>query len=69
MKVYLFNTETGAYLGEDFSSGMSVSEDEGETTVGPPPYGSGEVPVFDRAGFRWRLLSVEQFQAMARNRS
>jgi len=64
MKVYLYNTETGAYLGEDFSSEKTALDGEGETIVAPPPCEQGEVAIFDQTSYEWRVLSVERFQAM-----
>jgi hypothetical protein len=64
MKVYLYNTDTGAYLGEDYSSEKTALDGEGETIVAPPPYEQGEVVIFDQASCEWRVLSVERFQAV-----
>ena len=58
MKIYLFDPETGIYLGEDFADeaplarGASVVPD-GATTIAPPWVGPGEVPVFNRATRQW----------------
>jgi hypothetical protein len=64
MKVYLYNTDTGAYLGEDYSSEKTALVVEGETTIAPPPYEQGEVAIFDQTSCEWRVLSVERFQAV-----
>ncbi|QWV93415.1 hypothetical protein KP004_19975 [Geomonas oryzisoli] len=58
MKIYLFNTEDGLYLGEDYADdamagGLNVPA--GATAIAPPPYGRREVPVFVAAENRWVL--------------
>lgn len=64
MKTYLFNPETGAYLGEYF-----VDEDEAPikrgsfvtppemTTIAPPEEGRGHKIVFDAVAQRWEVRS------------
>ena len=59
MKVYLYNTENGAYLGEDYSDRVADADD-GETSVAPPPYGTGEIPVFDPGALCWRVMSADR---------
>jgi hypothetical protein len=60
MKIHLFDPETGVYQGEDFSDDLSMCH-EGEadashaTTIAPPPFGKGEVPVFKMAENKWEL--------------
>ena len=63
MKIYLFNPETGVYLGEDFADeapmqrgAFAVPPDA--TTIAPPAAGSGQVPVFSVAGNRWEIRPV-----------
>lgn len=58
MKIYLFNSETGIYLGEDFADeaplrrhGFIVPPDA--TMIAPPLCGHGEVPVFLVAENQW----------------
>jgi len=60
VKVYLYDNETGIYQGEAFAdeaffSDQKDSAPEYTTTVPPPPYSHGEVPVFDAAGKFWRV--------------
>ncbi len=58
MKVYQYNMESGVYAGELFEDGGNIQYDEGITTLAPPPYESGQVPVFDMQLNRWEILPV-----------
>jgi hypothetical protein len=63
MKIYLFNPDSGVYLGEDFSDDQPIGQDRcslpsDATAIAPPPYKSGEVPVFRSAENRWRVAPV-----------
>jgi hypothetical protein len=63
MKIYLFNPETGAYLGEDFADEAPMKRGEylvppDATTIAPPAVGSGQVPVFSVAENRWEIRQV-----------
>ncbi|MBJ6748690.1 hypothetical protein [Geomonas anaerohicana] len=61
MKVYLFNTEDGLYLGEDFADDAMTGGWDlpvGTTAIAPPPYGRREVPVFVAEENRWVLRPV-----------
>ncbi len=62
MKIYLFNPETGIYLGEDFADESSMTRRDfvvppDATTVAPPQFDRGEIPVFDAAAQRWDVRS------------
>ncbi|QXE91018.1 hypothetical protein KP001_00265 [Geomonas subterranea] len=62
MKIYLYCPKTGVYQGEDFADaalvfGSSPDFPTGATTIAPPSYGTGEVPVFLAAEERWVLSS------------
>jgi len=63
MKIYLFDPETGVYLGEDFADdapmqlGVFVIP-PGATTIAPPPFRLGEVPVFRVAENQWEIRPV-----------
>ena len=63
MKIHLFDPETGFYQGEDFSDDLSECH-EGEadashaTTIAPPPFSKGEVPVFSMAENQWEIRRV-----------
>jgi hypothetical protein len=58
MKVYQYNIESGVYTGELFEENDSIQYDQGVTTLAPPPYKSGQVPVFDLVSKKWELLPV-----------
>jgi hypothetical protein len=60
MKIYLFNPETGAYLGEDFADDAPMKRGEfvippDATTIAPPQVGHGRIPVFNAAEQRWEV--------------
>ena len=63
MKIYLFNPETGVYLGEDFADedpmnqgGYVIPPDA--TTIEPPAVERGQIPVFNRVEERWEVRPV-----------
>lgn len=56
MKAYLFNAENGLYEGETFEQADMLVNEDGITTVPPPDYGHGEVPVFDRQRNTWAVI-------------
>lgn len=58
MKAYQFNEDTGLYEGEIFADSATLAYVNGVTTVAPPEYGTGQVPVFDCAAQQWELLPV-----------
>jgi hypothetical protein len=58
MKAYQFNEDSGLYEGEIFADSATLAYVAGVTTVAPPEYGAGQVPVFDSAAQQWELLSV-----------
>lgn len=58
MKVYLFNSENGLYEGETFEEADMLQNEEGITTVSPPEYEHGQVPVFDRRNNQWAVIPV-----------
>lgn len=59
MKVYLFNTASGLYEGEDFRDAGEVREDDGITNLAPPVNRSGQVPVYDRNRGMWQLVPID----------
>lgn len=65
MKIYLFNPETGVYLGEDFAdeapmkTGAYVIPPDA-TTIAPPAIEPGRIPVFNLAGERWEVRDSTQ---------
>ncbi len=58
MKFYQFNEDTGLYEGEIFLDGDILPYISGVTTVVPPEYEQGEVPVFEIARQQWIVLPV-----------
>jgi hypothetical protein len=63
MKIYLFDPESGVYQGEDFADDLPMRPGRNmlppyATTIAPPPYGRGEVPVFIYAEHQWKILPV-----------
>ena len=58
MKAYQFNEDTGLYEGEIFADSATLTYVGGVTTVVPPEYGAGQVPVFDTTAQQWELLPV-----------
>lgn len=58
MKVYLFHTENGLYEGEIFEDAAMLLDEDGLTTVPPPVYGPGQVPVFDKQKNTWEVIPV-----------
>ncbi len=66
MKIYLFNPETGAYLGEDFADeappeGSSHLIPPDATTIAPPRFEHGQVPVFNAGEQRWEVKFRRSF--------
>ena len=58
MKAYMYNAETGLYEGETFEESAMLVYEDGITTVPPPDYGNGQVPVFDQGRQAWELLPI-----------
>jgi hypothetical protein len=58
MKAYQFNETSGLYEGEIFEDGATLPYINGVTTIAPPEYGAGQVPVFDTSAEQWTLLPV-----------
>ncbi len=58
MKAYLFNNENGLYEGETFEEPDMLKYEEGITSVPPPEYEHGQVPVFDRQRNEWAVIPV-----------
>ena len=58
MKAYLFNTENGLFEGETFENADKLHYEDGITSVPPPDYDHGQVPVFDRRKKDWAVIPV-----------
>ena len=70
MKIYLFDPETGVYQGEDFSDDLSMCHEyeadaSHATTIAPPSFRSGEVPVFRMAENKWEIRILHSTVAKA----
>jgi hypothetical protein len=62
MKIYLFDPETGFYLGEDFADEALMKQDgyvipPDATTIAPPEGGRGHLLVFDVDAQCWEVRS------------
>jgi|ERR1039457_6494930 hypothetical protein len=63
MKIYLFDSETGVYLGEDFTDEAPMCKGRDAvppdaTTIAPPLYRHGEVPVFSDVKNQWEIRPI-----------
>ncbi|GFO69600.1 hypothetical protein GMLC_31790 [Geomonas limicola] len=71
MKIYLFDNETGCYQGEDFVDGPlddSVPTSfTGATTIAPPPFGPGQVPIFQSLSAAWQICRITDLKRGGRN--
>jgi hypothetical protein len=65
MKIYFFHPETGIYQGEGYEIDRSISDREGITTVSPPDYESGRIPVFDPRKAAWSVVSIAGISSVA----
>jgi hypothetical protein len=62
MKIYLFNPETGIYLGEDSADKALIKQERyvlppGATSIAPPEGGRGHTLVFDVDAQCWEVRS------------
>ena len=67
MKIYLFNPETGVYLGEDFADEAPMKQGEyilppDATTIAPPAIAHGQILVFNLAEECWEVREETQTQ-------
>jgi hypothetical protein len=58
MKAWLYDTESGLYAGEIFAEPDMLRHEDGLTTTPPPPFGHGQVPVFDRQRDCWTVVTI-----------
>ena len=63
MKIYLFNPETGVYLGEDFADEAPMQQGAyivppDATTIVPPRVERGQILVFNFTEERWEIHPV-----------
>ncbi len=64
MKIYLFNPESGVYLGEDYADEEPMKRGSyripaDATAIAPPGVGPGEAPVFNVAEQRWEIRPIK----------
>lgn len=64
MKLYLFDSETGLYLGQDFGDKADINISEGVTDLTPPNYDHGEIPVFDFKIRKWVVVKTDKVRPM-----
>ena len=67
MKVYLFDTESGLYEGEDYWNPEEMAESEGITSIAPPTIHPGFVPIYDQRTNIWKLVSIPEFKGKGTN--
>lgn len=60
MKLYLFDTESGLYLGQDFGAPSDINYGEGITELAPPHFTNGETPVFDFTTKQWTVVEIDR---------
>ncbi len=64
MKIYFFHPETGIYQGEGYEVERSISDREGITTVSPPAYEKGRIPVFDQRRATWSIVTIAEISSV-----
>jgi len=67
MKIYLFNPETGIYLGEDFADDAAMKKGgyklpPDATTIAPPRVERGRILVFNSAEKCWEVREGTRIQ-------
>jgi hypothetical protein len=65
MKIYLFNPETGVYLGEDFADEAPIKQGgyvmpPDATTIAPPAVKRGHILIFNMAEELWEVKDGAQ---------
>lgn len=58
MRAYLFNDENGLYAGETFEEPDKLQYEEGITSVPPPEFKHGQIPVFNRLKNEWHVIPL-----------
>jgi hypothetical protein len=58
MKAFLFNADNGLYEGETYEEADILKYEDGITTIPPPLYRHGQVPVFDQQRQVWEVIPV-----------
>ena len=70
MKIYLFDTETGMYLGEDFADEAPVGLGDyvvphDATTIPPPMIQHGQRLVFNASAQQWEVRTESEDNYLA----
>ena len=58
MRVYFYDDETGIFQGEEYEYDEKVRSIDGATTIAPPPYERGTVPIYNRQERCWVVKSL-----------
>lgn len=69
MRVYYYCTETGIFQGEGYQEDGMPAAAEGITAIAPPPYGKGEVAVFEADAGCWTLRNLRRNESPCLSRS
>lgn len=69
MKAYLFNAENGLYLGETFAEADNLFHEDGLTSIPPPDYEPGQVPVFDSRQKAWTVKPISAVRELLLGRT
>ncbi len=64
MRIYLFDPGNGVYEGETFDENGIINNEEGITTIAPPEYEHGQVPIFNRCKEEWTVLPVTEIRQL-----
>lgn len=67
MKIYYFDPDSGLYQGEEFEDDALIPDIDEATTVAPPSWQKGEIPVFDPAAREWGIRSVAEVSGQTRS--
>lgn len=62
MRVYLFDTNSGLYEGEDYWVSGDVSEYEGVTILAPPKVENGQLLFYDTTIGDWKLVQTDSLK-------
>jgi hypothetical protein len=67
MKIYLFNPETGVYLGEDFADEAAMKQEgyilpPDATTIAPPAIERGQILTYNFVEEHWEVRESTRIQ-------
>jgi len=69
VRIYFFDAMTGIYQGEAFEEEILAERPDGVTSVPPPTYASGQVPVYDQSTACWALVTTDHARKLAVGRT